>query len=256
MKATRYLNQPQFETDFLLYFYIHDCFKNNTETSKEILTSGKGRKSLLSVSMMVLCKNKNNSYDALRIRRSENIDAKVGFLQFVPSGGFSALDAGLDFDSQFANASITKGLLREFLEECFGEADYSGVINHSPEDVYSNEIIKKIGLNNIHFLGTALSLVSLRHELCFLMKIDNEEVISKMKANDESDNTLHYIDIEKLTDKKFWKRYSLNDVRDLLMLNATSAALYSLAKENNFYKNIIEPDTENNNQKTNKELNQ
>ena len=95
MKATRYLNQPQFETDFF-YSYIHDCFKDNTETSKEILTSGKGRKSLLSVSMMVLCKNKNNSYDALCIRRSENVDAKVGFLQFVLSGGFSALDAGLD----------------------------------------------------------------------------------------------------------------------------------------------------------------
>lgn len=228
---------------------IHDCFKDNNETS--ILTSGKGRKSLLSVSMMVLCKNKNNSYDALRIRRSENVDAKVGFLQFVPSGGFSALDAGLDFDSQFANASITKGLLREFLEECFGEADYSGVINHSPEDVYSNEIIKKIGLNNIHFLGTALSLVSLRHELCFLMIIEDEEIISKMKANDESDNTLHYIDIKKLAKKDFWLRYS-NDNRDLLMLNATSAALYSLAMKY-INDNIL---NQQNTEKTNKKLNQ
>ena len=220
---------------------IHQSFNENGKLSTKILTSGQGRKSLLSVSMLVLCKNRNNSYDVLRIRRSENVDAKVGFLQFVPSGGFSSLDAGLDFDSQFANASLTKGLLREFLEECFGENDYSGVVNRSPEDIYTNEVIRKIDFNNIYFLGTALSLVSLRHELCFLMVIDDEEIISKMKANDESDNTLHYIDVKKLQDENFWKRYN-NDDRDIQMLNATSAALFKLAQASKKYKEIIGED--------------
>ena len=217
---------------------IHKNFMENNKLKTDILTSGKGRKSLLSVSMMVLCKNRNGSYDTLRIRRSENVDAKVGFLQFVPSGGFSALDAGLDFDSQFSNASLTKGLLREFLEECFGEEDYSGVVNHSPEDIYSNEIIRKIDFNNIYFLGTALSLVSLRHELCFLMVIDDEEIISKMKSNDESDNTLHFIDIKKLEKEEFWNRYSKNNNKDVLMLNATSASLLNLAFGSKIYKKL------------------
>lgn len=221
---------------------IHKNFlDSNKNLSTDIFTSGAGRNSLLSVSMMVLCKNKNG-YDALRIRRSENVDAKVGFLQFVPSGGFSSLDAGLDFDSQYANASIIKGLLREFLEECFGEEDYSGVINHSPEDIYSNEIIKKIDLKKIYFIGTALSLVSLRHELCFLMVIDNEEIISKMKANDECDKTLRYVDILQLEKEEFWSRYSENNKNrdDILMLNATSAALYNLVRESDIYKSLKE----------------
>ncbi len=221
---------------------IHDAFNNEAE----IFSSGVGRNSLLSVSMMVLCKNRSDSYDALRIRRSADVDAKAGFIQFVPSGGFSSLDAGLDFDSQYANASITKGLLREFLEECFGEKDYSGVINHSPEDVYNHEVFKSIDINNsIHFVGTALSLVSLRHEMCFLMIIDDENVTNKMKANEESDNTLHYIDIKQLEKEEYWMQYSKDNKDDIYMLNATSAALWQLVRESNVYKKLREKIEEN-----------
>ena len=214
---------------------IHEAAK---DSGADIFSSGVGRNSLLSVSMMVLCKNRSGSYDALRIRRSADVDAKAGFIQFVPSGGFSSLDAGLDFDSQYANASITKGLLREFLEECFGEKDYSGVINHSPEDVYNHEAFKSIDINeSIHFVGTALSLVSLRHEMCFLMIIDDENVTNKMKANEESDNTLHYIDVEQLEKKEYWMQYSDDDnnMDDIYMLNATSAALWQLVRESGVY---------------------
>ena len=213
---------------------IHEVLHKNRE---DIFSKGTGRNSLLSVSMMVLCKNRSGSYDALRIRRSADVDAKAGFIQFVPSGGFSSLDAGLDFDSQYANASITKGLLREFLEECFGEKDYSGVINHSPEDVYNHEAFKSIDINeSIHFVGTALSLVSLRHEMCFLMIIDDENVTNKMKANEESDNTLHYIDVEQLEKKKYWMQYSEKENEDdIYMLNATSAALWQLVRESKVY---------------------
>ena len=221
---------------------IHEHLIGRTGNIESVLTSGEGRSSLISVSMMVLCKNKNGNYDALRIRRSENVDAKVGFLQFVPSGGFSALDAGVGFDTQYANASLSKGLLREFLEECFGEEDFSGIVNLSSENVYSHEAIKNTKLmNNVYFLGTSFSLVDLRHELCFLMIVDDQELVNKMKANEECDNTLQFISLHTLETLEFWRRYSAdeNDIKDILMLNSTSAALWNLAQRSEKYKAIV-----------------
>ena len=85
----------------------------------------------MGVQAMVFCKNNfTNRYDVLRIRRSDKVDAKSDFLQFVPSGGFSALNNSLDYDTQIDEFSVAKAILRELLEECFGEED--GV----PQKVY------------------------------------------------------------------------------------------------------------------------
>ncbi|MGP1489281.1 MAG: hypothetical protein ACTTIX_08735 [Peptoanaerobacter stomatis] len=62
--------------------YIH----NNFENEYDVLTLGNNRSSLLGVQIFVMIKNHNEEYDALRIRRSENVATKPGFLQFIPSG--------------------------------------------------------------------------------------------------------------------------------------------------------------------------
>ena len=62
----------------------------------------------------------SESYDVLRIRRSAKVSAKAGYLQFVPLGGFEAMNDGTDFDTQWDNYSISKVIFRELLEECFG----------------------------------------------------------------------------------------------------------------------------------------
>lgn len=87
---------------------------------KNILLSSMYRSSLLCVQMLVLIKNIRGSYDILRIRRSQNVSAKAGYLQFIPSGGFEAMNDGTDYDSQWSNYSLSKVLFRELLEECCG----------------------------------------------------------------------------------------------------------------------------------------
>ena len=123
--------------------YIH---KKNNET-EFFLRSGSGRESLLSVQMFVMVKNHSNSYDALRIRRSSDVTAKAGYLQFVPSGGFKSINDCTDFDSQWSNYFISKVIFRELLEGCFGINEDDERIsgnNVTTDKIYHNRHIKNL----------------------------------------------------------------------------------------------------------------
>lgn len=85
---------------FLNHLPIRNYIHRNNKDSEYFFRSGKDRESLLSVQMFVMVKNHSNSYDALRIRRSSDVAAKAGYLQFVPSGGFESINDCTDFDSQ------------------------------------------------------------------------------------------------------------------------------------------------------------
>ena len=82
---------------------IHSLFK---EKEEEVLRSGEHRNSLLGVQIMVLLKNRSNSYDVVTIRRSMDVVAKPGFIQYIPSGGFEAANDKNDIDTQRSNYSI------------------------------------------------------------------------------------------------------------------------------------------------------
>lgn len=221
---------------------IHKEFSDNLEN---IFTSGAGRYSLLGVQAMVLCKNNfTGNYDVLRIRRSENVDAKSGFLQFVPSGGFSALNNSLDYDTQYFEFSVAKAILRELLEECFGEDDFSGRKLNSTENIYSDSIIDKL-LNDkgliFKFLGSAFSLVSLRHELCFLLVIEDKELVNLIRENDECSNVMQFVSIKDLENPSFWiYDVGTEKVNDCKLLNPTSAALWNMVQKTDIYKKIEE----------------
>lgn len=208
-----------------------------TAAVTKILTDGAGRASLLGVQAMVFCKNKTGGYDVLRIRRSENVDAKAGFLQFIPSGGFSALDSGIGHDTQVANFSLSKAILRELLEECFGEEDFSGRKNQSAESIYSDPVIKSLNLlenggKAFSFIGTALNLANLRHELCFVLEISDFDVIDKIRSNEECDNVIQFISADRLKNEKFWiYNFGGEERCDHKKLNPTSAALWNLVEE-------------------------
>lgn len=123
--------------------YIHTNFENECD----VLTSGKNRSSLLGVQVFVLIKNHSKEYDVLRIRRSENVVIKPGFLQFIPSGGFEAMNDCVDYDAQWDNYSITKAVFRELLEECFGQDEddkRACGYNISPDRIYYNDEISKL----------------------------------------------------------------------------------------------------------------
>lgn len=188
-----------------------------------------------------------NIYDVLRIRRSAKVSAKAGYLQFVPSGGFEAMNDGTDFDTQWDNYSISKVIFRELLEECFGidEDDKAFSSNTvSPDRIYHNVYINKliemlIDENPkafLEFVGTSMSLVGLRQELCFVMRIDDSSFANQLTSNYESKAAIHLIDIHELEKEEFWIRDKSNDLE---VLNCTSAGLLELAKNSKLYKEAI-----------------
>ncbi len=222
---------------------IHENFSGELN---KIFTSGDFRSSLLGVQAMVFCKNiYTNTYDVLRIRRSEKVDAKAGFLQFVPSGGFSALNNSCDYDTQYSEFSVAKAILRELLEECFGEEDFSGRKLNSTENIYSNNIVKKLLKSEdlkFNFIGTAFNLVNLRHELSFLLVIENQEIIDLIRENEESLNVIQFVSVENMEKESFWTysfdKKSDDDVKDYKFLNPTSAALWNMVQKTKFYQDL------------------
>lgn len=227
--------------------------KKTKEERKEsnILKSGKYRNSLLGVQALVLVKSRVGTYDVLRIRRSEQVASKAGFLQFIPSGGFEAYNDDLSFDAQWENYSITKVLFRELLEECFGmDEDAERSKNQSPESIYFDENIRKI-LEQLlkqgnaaeespkiifEFIGFATNLVNLRTELCFLIRIDDPDFSGRMQSNEETSQTIRWIRMDEVERLDFWKR---EDGNDLELLNCSSAALWELARKNSHYREAL-----------------
>lgn len=240
---------------------IHDSFIQKYNDESRVLLSGEFRESLLGVQMLVLVRNYNNSYDLLRIRRSSDVAAKPGYLQFVPSGGFEAIGDGTDFDTQWDNYSIKKALFRELLEECFGidEDDAKFSSNSvSPDRIYQNTKIKELvamldkeGQPNakLEFCGFSMNLVGLRQELCFILVIEDSQFASQLISNYESRHAIHLIDILNIENPDFWKRKKiiknpdsnkkLVDTgafdEDLKVLNCTSAGLLELCRKTNIY---------------------
>lgn len=234
--------------------HIHKQFEKESKECN-VLTSGKYRASLLGVQAFVMIKNRSGSYDALRIRRSENVSAKPGFLQFIPSGGFEAMNDCTDFDSQWDNYSITKAIFRELLEECFGmdeDDKHASGNNASPDKLYSNENIRKLiqmlentkeGEPNAEMalLGTSMSLVGLRQELSFILRIDDPAFSGKLISNYESRSAIHLVDINHLEEYGFWVRSEKEN--DLENLNCTSAGLFELARDHSIYKDALKRST-------------
>lgn len=226
---------------------IHEAVKKESKES-DIFCSGAGRDSLLSVQIMVLAKNLSGKYDCLRIRRSENVAAKAGYIQLIPSGGFEALNSDMCREAQWSNYSLNKVLFRELAEECFGLEDDEKNDKKSPEAIYYHKDISKITAAlmsdtptvQYEFLGIAENLVGLRPELCFLMKIDDSHLVSEVTCNEESDKQIHFVDICNMEKNKFWK-YTKDGKTydDLVKFNCTSAALFELARSSDIYKSCL-----------------
>ncbi len=237
---------------------IHEaCSAGNHEESYKacvpeihfLLVSGTGRDSLMGVQIMVLIENRSHSYDCVRIRRSENVVAKAGFIQFIPSGGFEAFNDGEDIDVQRANYSICKVLFRELGEECFGMPETPEFCRRPSEDIYNqpgiSDVITLLGTPKgeaensrrkaeFQLVGVTQGLVSLRPEFCFLLVIHDPDISSKIVCNTEAHKMITLVDIRRMEMAESWPN------KDLANLNGTSAALWEICKESSLYKKCLE----------------
>lgn len=88
----------------------------------------------------------------------------------------------------------------------------------------------------LELVGITESLVSLRQELYFILKVDDKDFAAYLTSNYESKTAIHLVDIKNLEKPEFWKD---NDRDDLKMLNCTSAGLFELARESRLYKEAL-----------------
>ena len=130
------------------------------------------------------------------------------------------------------------------LEECFGQDEDDKKVsgkNVSPEKIYSNKHIHKLvemlsadpPTAQMQLLGTSMSLVGLRQELSFIIRIDDNDFAADLISNHESKTAINMIDLRNLENHDFWID------NDLEKLNCTSAGLFELARESAIYKNCL-----------------
>lgn len=213
-----------------------------SELMRESLRRGEGRKSLLSVQMLVLMKYQDD-YCISIIQRSENVAVAPGIFQLVPSGGFEILNDSMNGYSKYeieANYSPGLAIFREYIEEIFGESEFEGTGKGSVNEallkdkhICKIEEMLKSGQAQFEFLGSVMDLAGLRHELSFVLVIkDDEYSQQKFYGNDEGVNSAFIPDV---TLSNFEKR---DDIWS--NLHRPSAAMWSLFKESKVYKEIME----------------
>lgn len=222
--------------EILQYLPMRKKYHDSIEKDKSIFTTCPYISSLLGIQAMVIVKNHSGNYDILRIRRNKDVVAKPGFLQFIPSGGFETFENKDDFDTKYSNYSLSKSIFRELMEECFGVSEEPEEKDISSEHIYSYSQVKRLiqlideGKAEFSLLGSSLSLVSFRHELSFVIKIEDEDYSNELKCNYESFSSISSISISEIKNKDFWLNFC-NDNSDIIKLNATSASLLNLVEE-------------------------
>lgn len=228
--------------------------KGTIDLKHEALFSGARRYSLFSVQCIVVFKDKeHHDYRTLLMKRStdpKKVAAKLGYYQFFPAGGFELYEKELIHSISMIkeNYSLRKAIFREYLEEVFNENDFKGVqtdgnsettdriLNH-PHIVDITNMIEK-GEASLNLLGVAVDLVSLRHEISFVLEINNEEYSRKgFCPNDEftRDNS---VATKVRTPLPIVEKLLSGDgfsAEDAPMFNQASALLYKMYKD---YKDI------------------
>lgn len=152
-------------------------------------TSCEGLLPLISVQAMVTYKDEDGQWRVITMERAGNLAAASGFWQFPPAGGFEIFGTEED-DEDFVHQQfdIRMALMREFLEEIFGDAEMAC---EAPEGSNSDQegaegyrlLLKAIrsGQASIHFLGVVSELVSMRPEFSFLIVLNDIEYFRDLR---------------------------------------------------------------------------
>lgn len=225
-----------------IYNISNKDIKNNSTKSlkkitKNILLSGKGRKSLLSTQMIVLMKNTDNEYDIKIIQRSSNVAIAPGFYQLIPSGGFELEDNIKEINKE--DYSIGCAIFKEYLEELFGIDEFKNNTQYSlnkslmeTDCIKEIEIMLKNGDAYFKFLGLIFNFTNLRYELSFALVINDENYIKNHKflGNGES---INHCFIPNITLSNFENNKEIqNNICD------TSILMWDLFKRSDVYERI------------------
>ncbi|MCO5162108.1 MAG: toll/interleukin-1 receptor domain-containing protein [Mesorhizobium sp.] len=140
---------------------------------------------LISVQAIVVFKRERH-WHFISAARTQNAAVAQGRLQLQPAGGFEIYGRETDdWDKLVGQFRLEDALIREFLEECAGDADLTA----ANEDVSKGQMTESEGYHrvrrmmeqenrfHIHFLGVVLDLVLLRPEFSFVIVIEGDDRI-------------------------------------------------------------------------------
>ena len=204
--------------------------------------------SLLSVQMLVIIKSSRTHKHELKIvRRSSKTVHYHGIYQFIPAGGFEVLndsEDGIYSESELRNeCSAGYAVFREYLEELLNRPEFEGNSTGNVEE----RLLKDPGILEIEemiadkraifmFLGSVVGLECLRHELSFLLLIEDEEYDAKnrfitnwesVKGRIEENVTIENFE----SNEEIWRN-----------LHGPSAGMWQLFKETDYYQRVLEAD--------------
>ncbi len=161
---------------------IHDG-----HTIEKVLFTGVNRYSLLSVQGLIIFFDPNEGageWVTIIATRSNDVTAKAGYDQFPPAGGFELFVDEGDCKKEVIkeNYSLRKAFFREYLEELFNKEEFGKppeggfqalpLIINDEETLAITDMIEE-GKAHFELMGSAIDLVNLRHDLSFILRIDD-----------------------------------------------------------------------------------
>lgn len=249
--------------------YINGCFEKGANVGN-VLFSGAGRYSMLSVQCLVLLCTTENGYPnyktffGKRSNSTHKVSTKLGCFQFPPSGGFDLYDEDDMDDIEIINDSccLNLALMREYLEEIFNIKKYAkvdksnklscaatiGRVNDDPHTVRIKKMLKttikdnrfKEGTKQAYFttVGANVDLIDLRLSVNFLLVINDynyyKENKDKFGYNEELDATTDSGDTQGCKPKRKMLsslNYVENELKEERKIVEDSVALYIQGKQ-------------------------
>ncbi len=159
---------------------------NNQLGSENILLNGNNRFATLGIQMFLIFKDHlTNTYKIPVILRSNKVALRQGQYQLIPAGMFEIFPDEITInDSEIIskNYNVTLALFRELLEEAYGKIEYEdNSKGEAVDNIMNHPIILKIDKYikeknaTFGFLGCVIDLINLRHDLSFILRIDDSE---------------------------------------------------------------------------------
>ena len=203
--------------------------------------------SLLSVQMLVIIKSDITLEHQIFIaERSGKVAIAPSIYQLVPSGGFEILNDSDDgiYDSSELKSNFSAGcaVFREYLEELFNMEEFEGtgtgsITERLLKDRHIRDIHKLIrnGSAHLQFLGSVIDLAGLRHELSFVLVIDDESYSeNRFIANEEfkKGRILEGVTVTNFEkNKDIWEK-----------LHGPSAGMWHLFRNTSLYQKVLDDD--------------
>ncbi len=142
------------------------------------LTDGRGRSATIGGAVLVVYQHPKNGYQALLSRRTEQHATHPGHYHLMPAFVFQPAAA----TPQPHEWDVRYHIEREWLEELFGLPEGTDFQQHPAlEDL---QCMEAAGDAELHLTGVAVSLLSLRPEICALLLIHDPDWWPRVTAPD------------------------------------------------------------------------